>query len=127
MLDIQFIREHADAVKANCRNRNVTADVDRVIHLDDERKRLVQETQILQQRQNELSKLIPKEKDAGKKQALIQEGRTLREQVAHLETDIKQVETEQRAVLLTIPNMSHPAAPVGTTAGDNKVLRRWVQ
>lgn len=125
MLDPQFIREHLDEVKANCRNRNVQADVNRIVQLDDDRKRLVQETQILQQRQNELSKLIPKEKDAGKKQTLIQEGRTLREQVAGLETRAKQVEAEQRAVLLTIPNLSHPDAPVGTTAEDNKVLRRW--
>jgi seryl-tRNA synthetase len=125
MLDPQFIREHLDDVKANCRNRNMRADVDRVVQLDDQRKHLVQETQTLQQRQNELSKLIPKEKDAGKKQALIQEGRTLRERVAELESSIKQVETDLRAALLTIPNMSHPDAPVGTTAEDNKVLRRW--
>ena len=74
-----FIRDNLDAVKANCRNRNVKADVDRVVALDDERKRLVQETQIVQQRQNEVSKLIPKEKDAAKKQELIAEGKTLRE------------------------------------------------
>ena len=42
MLDAAFIREHLDAVKANCRNRNVKADVDRVVQLDDERKRLAQ-------------------------------------------------------------------------------------
>src|SRR5260370_22006245 len=125
MLDAQFIREHLDEVKANCRNRNVQADVDRVVQLDDERKRLVQETQLLQQRQNELSKLIPKEKDAAKKQTLIQDGRKLREQVADWDTRMKQLETQLRTVLLTIPNMSHPDAPVGTTAEDNKVLRRW--
>jgi seryl-tRNA synthetase len=125
MLDAQFIRDHLEAVKTNCRNRNVKADVDRVVQLDDERKRLVQETQSLQQRQNELSKLIPKEKDKDKKQSLIREGRDLREKVATLETRAKQVEADLRAALLTIPNMSHPDAPVGTTAEDNKVLRRW--
>jgi seryl-tRNA synthetase len=125
MLDIQFIRDHLDEVKANCRHRNVRADVDRLVKLDDERKQLVQETQTLQQRRNELSKAIPKEKDQAKKQALIQEAQHLREQIAGLETRLKQVEADQRAVLLTIPNMSHPAAPVGTTAEDNKVLCRW--
>src|SRR6266487_3958734 len=89
MLDASFIREHLDAVKANCRNRNVKADVDRVVQLDDERKRLAQETQTLQQRQNELSKLMPKAKDD--KQALIQEGKDLRGKVAELEAQAKQV------------------------------------
>src|SRR5581483_7743554 len=125
MLDLQFIRDHLDAVKANCANRNVQVDVDRVVRLDDERKRLVQETQTIQQRQNELSKLIPKEKDAAQKQGLIQEGRSLREKVADLEARSKQIETDLRSVLVTIPNMSHPDAPVGTTAADNKVLSQW--
>ena len=67
MLDAQFIREHVDEVKANCRNRNVQADVDGVVRLDEERRHILQQTQTLQQRQNELSKLIPKEKDAAKR------------------------------------------------------------
>src|SRR5579884_535061 len=125
MLDAAFIRANVDAVKENCRNRNVKCDVDRVVQLDDERKRLVQETQTLQQRQNEVSKLIPKEKDKDKKQTLIQEGRALREKVTALEGQLKQIETDLRTVLLTIPNMTHPDAPVGTTAEDNKVIRRW--
>jgi len=57
MLDAQFVRENLEAVKTNCRNRNVKADVDRVVQLDDERKRLVQETQTLQQRANAVAKL----------------------------------------------------------------------
>src|SRR5262249_30947523 len=127
MLDPQFIRDHLEEVKSNCRNRNVKADVDRVVRLDDERKRLVQETQALQQRANELQKLVPKEKEASKKQALIQEGKTLREQVSAHEKETKQIEVDLRAVLSVIPNMSHPKAPVGTTAADNKVLHRWGQ
>jgi seryl-tRNA synthetase len=123
MLDAHFIRENLEAVKTNCHNRNVKADVDRVVQLDDQRRRLVQETQTLQQRQNEISKLIPKEKDPAKKQALIQEGKDLRAKVAGLEAQSRQVEDDLGAVLRTIPNMSHPDAPVGTTAADNKVIR----
>src|SRR5258708_145652 len=112
MLDAQFICEHLDAVKANCVNRNVKPNVDPVGHLENERKRLAQETQQIQQRQNELSKLIPKEKDKVKKDELVQQGRKLREQVAALEAQSKQVETDLRAILSSIPNMTHPDAPV---------------
>ena len=41
MLDPQYIRDNLDAVKANCNNRNVTADVDRVVTLDDDRQRFI--------------------------------------------------------------------------------------
>ncbi|HEV3078561.1 MAG TPA: serine--tRNA ligase [Gemmataceae bacterium] len=125
MLDAQFIREHVNEVKINCRNRHVQADVDGVVRLDEERRRVLQETQTLQQRQNELKKLTPQEKDPEKKKGLIQEGRSLRDQVAGLETRLKQVEADLRTLLMTIPNMSHPSAPVGTTAEDNKVIRTW--
>src|SRR5258708_4671275 len=125
MLDAQFIRDNLEAVKANCRNRNVKADPDQVVRLDSERKKLVQEAQVLQQRANEVPKLIPKEKDTAKKQELIQEGKRLREQVGALEKDVKRVEADLHAALMTIPNMTHPDAPVGTTGEDNKVLRQW--
>lgn len=123
MLDAGFVRDNLAAVQANCVNRKVTADVGRVVALDDERKRLAQQTQTVQQRQNELSKLIPKEKDAAKKQALIAEGKTLREQAGTLEKQLKQAQDELHTALLTLPNMTHPDAPVGTTDADNKILR----
>ncbi len=123
MLDAAFIREHLDAVKANCANRNIKADVDRVVQLDDERKRLEQQTQTLQQRQNEVSKLIPKEKDPEKKKALIAEGKELREKVAGMEKQLDQVRTDLRAALVLIPNMTHPDAPVSTDPNGNKVIK----
>ena len=125
MLDAHFIRENLDTVKANCRNRNVRADPDRVVQLDDERKKLIQETQTLQQRANEVAKVTGKEKDLAKKQALIQEGRDLRARVAELDTKGKQVETDLRAALMTIPNMAHPDAPVSTDPAGNKVIKTW--
>ncbi len=127
MLDAQFIRDNLDAVKTNCRNRAVPADLDRVVALDDQRKELLQKTQLLQQRRNESSKLIPTEKDKAKKQALIEEGRVVRDQIAALEAQAKQVEEDLYVLLSAIPNMTHPDAPVGATPADNKVLRVWGQ
>jgi seryl-tRNA synthetase len=125
MLDAAFIREHLEEVRANCRNRNVKADVDRVVRLDDERKRLVQQKQTVEQRANEVSRLTSKEKDPARKQELIAEGKALREQIGALGKQVKQVEDDLHAALLTVPNMTHPDAPVGTTAADNRVLHRW--
>jgi seryl-tRNA synthetase len=125
MLDPQFIRDNLDAVKANCKNRNVAADVDRVVALDDERKKLVHETQVVQQRQNEVARLTKGEKDKAKRDALIAEGRSLKEQVAGAEKRLKQIEADLRTAVMSIPNMTHPDAPVGSTPADNKVIRNW--
>src|ERR1700677_4101986 len=125
MLDAQFTRENLEAVKLNCKNRNVQVDLDPIVKLDDDRRRLLQETQVLQQRQNEIAKLIPKEKDKDKKQALIQKGRELREKVSALEDQLASVTGELDGVLRCFPNMSHPQAPIGTTGDDNKVIKTW--
>jgi seryl-tRNA synthetase len=125
MLDAQFIRENLAAVKANCKNRNVTADVDRVVALDDERKRVITAMQVRQQEANESAKTVGKEKDPAKKQELIARGKQLREEVAQFDAQIKQVEADLRAVLSTIPNMTHPEAPIGALPEDNKVIKTW--
>jgi seryl-tRNA synthetase len=123
MLDAAYIRDNLAAVQANCKNRLVSADPARVVALDDERKRLLQEQSQFQQRANETSKLVPKEKDPAKRQALIDEGKSLREKVTALEKPVKQVEADLHAALAVIPNMTHPDAPVGATADANKVIK----
>lgn len=121
MLDAAYIREHLDEVKANCTKRNVKPDVDAVVQLDDRRKQLVQERQVIQQRQNEISGQM---KDPAKREQLKEEGKRLREQVAGLEQQEKQVQADLITALKTVPNMTHPAAPVGGEH-DFKVIRTW--
>jgi seryl-tRNA synthetase len=124
MLDIELIRKDPAAIKANCENRLVKADVDRIIALDDERKRLAGETQTLQQKANETSKLVGPEKDPTRKAQLVAEGKSLREQVAALEKQVKLVHEDLRNAICTLPNLTHPAAPVGKTSDANVVLRK---
>ena len=125
MLDTQYIRDNLDAVKANCKNRNVTADVDRVVALDDERKRLISAMQVKQQEANAVAKQVGPEKDPAKKQDLIARGKQLREEVTQFEARQKQVEADLKAIVSTIPNMTHPAAPIGALPEDNKVIKTW--
>jgi seryl-tRNA synthetase len=125
MLDIAVVRKDPEAIKANCANRNVKADVGRIIAADDERKRLISEGQQLQQKANEISAKVPKEKDPAAKQALIAESKAMKGQIAEFETKVKQAEAERDALLMALPNLTHPDAPVGTTADANKVIRKW--
>lgn len=125
MLDAAFVRDNLDAVTANCVNRQVKARPDRVVELDDRRRAVIHEAQTVQQRQNEISKLIPAEKDPAKKQALLAEGKALREQVGALELKQKEAETALKAALCELPNMTHPDAPVGSDPSCNRVARTW--
>ncbi len=130
MLDPGYICDpnHTEEVKTNCRNRNLpngVQAVDRLLEIYEQRKYTIHQMQLKQQRLNEISKLVPKEKDAAIKENLIREGRNLRSNISAWENQLKAYELDQKEVLKTIPNLSHPEAPVGTTAQDNKVVGQW--
>jgi seryl-tRNA synthetase len=125
MLDLKFIIQNADAVRANCKNRNVAADVDRVIDLADRRSRLVQEAEDLRKKRNENAQATGREKDPSRRQQLVDEGRTLKDQIGQREAELGQVETELRAEQQRIPNTTHPDAPVATGEDGNREIRRW--
>lgn len=125
MLDAQFVYDNLELIKTNCKNRNVQLDLSPLPVLFEQKKQLVRDVQAVQQKQNELQKATGKEKEASKRQALIEEGRKLREDVQQLEAKQRDAEAALRQVLIKIPNLSHPAAPIGTTAEDNKVVKKW--
>lgn len=121
MLDAAFVRDNLDAVRKNCADRAArNAEVDRVVALDDERKRLQRQADELRARGNDVAKKTGATKEKVERDALIAEGRQIKEQVATLEKQVKESEQDLRLALLTIPNMTHPAAPVGD---ENKVVR----
>lgn len=112
MLDLQFICEHADEVAANCRNRGVSVDVQRLVQLADERRKLISLTDQVRRDQKEVSGQIPKA-SADAKPGLIARGKELREEISAKEAELREVEAALRDVQNRIPNMSHPDAPIG--------------
>lgn len=125
MLDLQYICDHVDEVAQNCRNRGVAVDLAAFLELRNHRGELISQVDQLRREQNELSAQIPKEKDPQHKQVLIARGKELRPLVTQKEADLKELEAALRTEQAKIPNMTHPAAPVGRLAEDNKVVRTW--
>lgn len=124
MLDLQFLCDNLPAVAENCRHRGVTVDLDRLATLREDRVRLITETDSVRHAQKEISQQIPKVAPA-EKPALVEQGKALREQVGVLEGQLRDIEAELRAIQSTIPNMTHPDAPIGGTDADNRVVRTW--
>ncbi|MCA9171492.1 MAG: serine--tRNA ligase, partial [Planctomycetales bacterium] len=124
MLDRNFIVDNVDAVKKNCRDRGMTADVDRLVALDAECRERLKEVQDLNRQANEVSKSIGKCKDEAEREQRKEEGRRLRDakdraQQAHDELAAQILEIQR-----TIPNMAHEAAPVGVDDKANLEIRR---
>ncbi|MFQ3620366.1 MAG: serine--tRNA ligase [Spirochaetales bacterium] len=124
MLDLKFLRENLEAVKENIRNRGVQADADHVARLYDERNALIGEIDALRARRNENAqkmkgKLLPEERSR-----LIEEGKELKVLIAEKEELLAAKENELYQEASRIPNMAHPAAPIGKEEKDNLELKR---
>jgi seryl-tRNA synthetase len=72
MLDIKFIREHADTVKEAVKNKNIDLDVDTLLDIDQRRRGLLAETETLQATKNAFSKEITKLSAEDKKVKLLE-------------------------------------------------------
>ena len=61
MLDIKRIKEDPEGVKAGFRAKEVDCDetVDRILELDEQRRKLIADTETRKARQNKVSKEIP--------------------------------------------------------------------
>lgn len=123
MLDRKFILENVELVRRNCINRGAKADVDQLVALETKRKAKQTEVDGLNRRANEVSKSIGQAKDAGEREARKEEGRRLREQTTTAQAELDRLTSESDAILRTIPNLSHPDAPVGDDQSNLEVRR----
>ncbi|PQO44949.1 serine--tRNA ligase [Blastopirellula marina] len=123
MLDRKFVLENVDLVQENCVKRGVTADVAKVAALETQRRQKQQETEDFNRRANETSKLIGKA-SAEERPQIIEEGRKLRDQKDAAQKEVDRLDAEIVDLLRLIPNLTHPAAPIGADDQANLELRR---
>lgn len=124
MLDYKFIKDNLDAVKENIKNRNMTADADKVVELYDKRTALVTKQQDLQQQRNENAKAMKQKLDDAKRQELIQAGKKIKEDIAEVEKELSQIEIDLDTAARQIPNMIHPDAPIGKLDTENLEVKK---
>jgi seryl-tRNA synthetase len=123
MLSADYIRDHADEVRAALARRHMDAPLDEVLTTDAERRRILQELEALRAERNQASRRIGATKDAEERQRLIAEQSGVRDRVDALETLLKDVEARRTDALMQIPNMPLPEVPEGPDESGNVVVR----
>jgi seryl-tRNA synthetase len=128
MLDIRLLREKPEYVRERLTTRNpeLSLLVDKVLTVDSERRRLETELQRLSAERNQLSKEIgilrSKRESSAEKESKV---RAIGEEIARLNEAVAAVDESQRKVMLGIPNLPHPGAPIGANADSNPEVRVW--
>ena len=113
MLDRRFVADNIDLVAANYALRGYSADVARFAELDRLRRQLQADIDRLNQSAGQVSRSIGQAADEAELETRKAEGRRLREEIAAVEAKSADVNAEADLILKAIPNLTHPAAPVG--------------
>ncbi len=125
MLDIKFIRENLDLVKASLDKRASKVDINEVIRLDDLRRKVLSEVEELRAQKNkandEIGVLLKAKQDTKPKIVAMKE---VSDKIAGLEDELKVAERQLSGMLLTIPNMVHSSVPVGSLE-KAQIVRSW--
>ncbi|HVV39296.1 MAG TPA: serine--tRNA ligase [Candidatus Paceibacterota bacterium] len=115
MLDITFIRENPDIVRAALKNKNREGvDLDRILALADERKQASTEISQINQKRNEAQ--AARDGEAGKR---------LKEELKAAEEKYQTLEKELVGLLIKLPNIPSADTPIGPDESGNKIIKQW--
>ena len=129
MLDIKRIRENLEDIKKAMEIRGEKEfDLDAVVELDNQRRELLKEVEVLKNEMNVEQKKIPQLMKEGKKEEAEAEKVKLKElsdNIKALNEKVKKVQEELQYRLLRIPNVPNANVPQGDTDEDNVEIRKW--
>ncbi len=124
MLDINFIRENKEVIKAGALKKRITVDIDRLLEVDDERKTLRQQMDEKRAEQNRMSSVITRAQ-GDERTKLIEGMRHVKEGLAELDEKHQAVMKEWQALMLSVPNIPDMTVPEGESDEDNQPVKTW--
>lgn len=122
MLDIQYIREHADELKKAIEQKQFNPQVvDEVLRLDKDRRELLVKVEELRQQSNEHNRTIQGKPTPEQ----IERGRELKSQLQDLEPQLKHIEETYLDLMLQVPNPPAHDVPFGKDESGNQEIFQW--
>lgn len=126
MLDVKVFRNEFERVAQAMERRGTLVDeVRRFPELDARRRAMLLETETLKNTRNTVSQEVARKKKAGEDaEALIAEMREVGDRIKQLDEELRLLEEQLDALVLSIPNIPHDSVPVGRSEDDNVEIRR---
>jgi seryl-tRNA synthetase len=122
MLDIRYIRDNPDRVTEFSKQKGYDVDVPRVLKLDEQRRVLQQQADVLRTERNSIAEAM---KQSGGKpdDVSIERGRQLKTEIADLEEQYSIVDEEYLTLIKKIPNAPLKDVPIGVSEDENVVAK----
>ena len=126
MLDPKIIRDEPERIKEMLKDRAVEFDLEKMLELNKVRKDMMQQTDELKQKRNQMSMKIATEKKAGNDASeLLQEMSQISSKLDDMENQRKTIDDDYHKLSFSIPNMIHDSVPKGPDESFNKQVRTW--
>ena len=126
MIDIKFIRSNVELMRTAIRNKNEKADLDALLAMDENRRKLQFEFDNLKSVQNTVSATIANKKKAKEDaSAELAQMTKVAEEIKQIASALNGANFELERALLSIPNLPQPEVPVGRDESANVVLKYW--
>ncbi len=124
MLEIAFIRNNPDLVKAGIRKKHMSMDVDELLAVDEEVRALRAETEKVRAERNRLSKQIPR-LEGHEKDDAVSKVKSLRDSLSAQEPKLRELEQRFEDLMLMVPQPPLEEVPEGESDDDNVELRTF--
>jgi seryl-tRNA synthetase len=126
MLDLKFVRENPDIVKEAAKNKNESADVDKILELDIRRRDIIAEVEQLKALRNKVSEQIAaKKKNKEDASDDIAQMKEVGQKIAGFDNDLRSVKEALEFHLIRVPNIPHESVPVGADEESNITVKEW--
>jgi len=119
MLDIKFIRENVELIKETCKNKNISLDINRLLVVDEEKRKIQVEVDTIRAKRNELNEKMKESRT----EEMIKETKELKEKLVGLEEKFEVLGKEYIELMYLVPNIVSDATPIGKFDEDNVVIK----
>ncbi len=120
MLDIKFIRENKDLIESAVVKKHLQFDVSELLAVDDRRKELLVSTEDKKSEQNRFNEQIVKVTDSTEREKLIVAMKTVKDDLAKGEEELKEVMKKWQGLMLQVPNIPDMSVPEGDDDSANR-------
>lgn len=125
MLDLKFIRDNRDLVKEGLKNKNSNINIDEVIVLDEERRKLLVEAETLKAERNKANDEISTAMKARRNpKEIIDKMKVVSQKIADFDKKVGELDEKLDKFVYIIPNLPDKSIPVGGPEA-NKIVKSW--
>ena len=126
MLELKWIRENPDLVRAGLAAKSARLNLDELLELDAKRRSLLTEVEQLKSRRNAANGEISRLKKEGRPpDAIITSMKETSQKIKEIDGKVGELSELIREIIYIIPNIPDKSVPVSSAGAGNTVVRSW--